>query len=280
MENVTDYINTLQKLYGSALLALIVFGVLFVIAKGRAVLKRPSEGTINEAAHNLLLVLFNAAIGALVFGNLSFLSNLLFEQLSMPHVTASFWESVPKPFIFILALLALDFQNYWSHRILHTKYFWGIHALHHSDEHMTWTTGYRIHIFEWVIMSFVYVTLVGWLFLPPEIVAVVGVMRIWHSKLIHCQLGWTFGPFRKIFASPNYHRWHHSILEEAYDKNLSDMFPIWDILFGTHYDPGPCETKLGVEGMKVYPFKYALTAIKKRLPQRKVPGQTSVSHTP
>jgi len=247
MDAVENYLKLIERLYDDAFIAFFIFGGLFILTYGRAALKRPSAGTVNEFAHNLLLNLFNAALGAFVFGNLSFLSNILFETFSLPHLTAEFWGPIPYALAFVFVLLAMDFQNYWAHRMLHSKYLWGMHALHHSDAHMTWTTTYRIHIFEWVIMSFVYVTLIGWLFLPTEIVAMVGVIRMWHSKLIHCQLGWTFGPFRKVIASPNYHRWHHSVSAEAHDKNFVDMFPIWDILFGTHHDPGLCETEIGLE---------------------------------
>lgn len=274
MDGIIYLINIFEKLYGSSVIAFFVFAGLFLLKDGFAALKRPSAGTVNEVTHNLLLNLFNAAVGAVVFGNLNFLSHLFFEQLSLPHLSKDLWVNIPSAFIFIFALFALDFQNYWSHRLLHTKYFWGVHALHHSDAHMTWTTSYRIHVFEWVLMSIVYVAFVGWLFIPTEIVVMVAIIRVWYGKFNHAQLGWTFGKFRKILASPNYHRWHHSVSKEAYDKNLADMFPIWDIMFGTHYDPGLCETEIGVEDIKdgfipgqLYPFKYAFDAIKRRLPK-------------
>ncbi|MDB2438986.1 sterol desaturase family protein [Hellea sp.] len=271
MDAVLEFLPTLKKLYSDSFIALFLFGGIFVILGGRQALKRPSEGTMNEAAHNLLLVLSNSALVVLLFGNLSFYSNFLFEYLSLPRVTKDFWSNVPFFYGIIIALIALDFQNYWAHRILHTKYFWGVHALHHSDKHITWSTSYRIHVLELVIMSVVYVTLIGWLSLPATVVAPVAFIRLWHSKLIHCQFDWTFGRFRRILASPNYHKWHHSSKPEAFGKNLCDMFPIWDIMFGTHYDPGLCGTDTGVDGFKdgflegqIYPFKYAYIATKKR----------------
>jgi len=231
-----NYIQMMKNLYTDSFFALFVFGALFIIFGRRKLLEMPSSATINEATHNLLLILFNTVIGIFLFGNLATLSNFLYSDLSLPHLTHGFWTTTPKFLIFILAVIAMDFQNYWAHRILHTKYLWPIHVLHHSDAHITWTTSYRIHILEWVIMSFVYVTLIGWLFIPPEIAATAGVVKSWYSKFVHCQLGWNFGAFRKVIVSPNYHKWHHSISPEAYDKNLSDMFPLWDIIFKTHYD--------------------------------------------
>lgn len=275
-----NFFNIIERLYGDAFLAFFIFGGFYILTFGRTVLKQPSEDAVKEFVHNLFLNLFNAAMAAFLFGNLSFLSNFLFETLSLPHLTIEFWELIPNTLIFVFVLLVMDFQNYWAHRILHTKYLWCIHALHHSDAHMTWTTTYRIHLFEWVVMSFVYVALMGWLFLPTEIVVFVSIIRVWHSKLVHCQLGWTFGLFRKVIVSPNYHRWHHSISSEAHDKNFADMFPIWDIIFGTHHGPGLCDSKIGVKDMpkgffqgQLYPFKYLYSAVKRRLPNGKAYSQ-------
>jgi len=277
MNSLDMYFDTMSRIYHKPALGLLIFGLIFVTLGRRPLFKPLSKGTTEESMHNLLLLYFNVFAAALIFGNLSFLSNLLFETLSLPHISGDFWAGQSIIVTFFIALLALDFQNYWAHRLLHTKYLWGVHALHHSDAHMTWTTTYRIHIFEWAIMSCVYVSLIGWLKLPVEAVAAAGAIRSWHSKLIHCQLGWTFGRFSKVLASPNYHRWHHSVEPESFGKNLSDMFPMWDILFGTHYNPGVCETELGVADMKdgffpgqLYPFKYAYEGLKRRLPRRKI----------
>lgn len=276
------YAAMLKKLYTGPLIAVLVFSALFICVGGVRYLRRPSPGTVNESAHNFLLILVNGVLAAFVFGNLTILSTFIFQELSLPRLSPEVWTALPAFVVFVVVLLALDFQNYWAHRVLHTKHLWGIHALHHSDAHMTWTTSYRIHIFEWVVMTFVFTTLLGWATLPPELVATAGMIRNWHSKLIHCQLGWNFGLLRKIIVSPNYHRWHHSIQPEAYGKNLCDMFPIWDIMFGTYYDPGQCETELGItdgpEGFlqgQLYPISYAASAIKRRLPLGKAtPPQT------
>lgn len=263
----------LKWLYTQPILAFIIFSILFLSVQGVSAL-RPSEGTRREAAHNMLLVLVNSLIILFVFGNLGLVSNLIYEELGMPHISSEFWADLPFYIVLPVTLIVIDFANYWVHRLLHSKYFWGLHVLHHSDTHMTWTTLYRIHALEFLFMKIAFILIAGWLFLPPEIIASAAAIRIWYSQFIHCQLGWTFGKFRKVLASPNYHRWHHSVSPEAYDKNLCDMFPIWDIMFGTHYDPGLCETEVGVkdgpEGFlegQIYPFKYLYNAIRRRLPE-------------
>lgn len=278
--------NFLKKIYATPAIALIVFSILFLIIKGTKALK-PSQGTANEAAHNILLILTNSIIAAFIFTNLGIISDFIYGQLGVPHIPKDFWLSIPKPVIFIITLLMLDFANYWGHRLLHTKYFWGIHALHHSDTHMTWTTSYRIHVLEFLVMKVLFVVIIGWMFLPIEVIGFAAIIRSWHAKFIHCQLGWTFGKFAKVISSPNFHRWHHSIEAEAYGKNLCIMFPFWDVLFGTYYDPGLCETELGVENAptgflrnQLYPFKYALDALKSRLPKRPLKPLSKPVSTP
>ncbi|WP_371398049.1 sterol desaturase family protein [Fretibacter rubidus] len=274
MDERIDFIGVLQRVYTTPLLAVVLFGALFIIVRGTKAL-RLSRGTALSALQNLWLILFNAVIMAVYFGGISTASNAVFETLGLPHINPDAWSALPTTLAFIIVLVLLDFNNYWSHRLLHTKLFWGLHALHHSDEHMTWTTSYRVHVLEFVQMKIVYIVILGVFFLPPEIVAVAGAVRGWYSKFIHCQLGWGFGRFAKVLASPNYHRWHHADVPEAYGKNLCDMFPVWDVMFGTHYNPGHCDAPTGVSDAptdflrgQAYPFVYALDAVKRRLPKK------------
>ncbi|MEM7728723.1 MAG: sterol desaturase family protein [Pseudomonadota bacterium] len=144
------------------------------------------------------------------------------------------------------ALIVLDFKNYWSHRLLHRPWMWEIHSLHHSDRHMNFSTTTRIHVLEAVQMSLVGLVILGWFDMPVVVAGVAGVMRLWYSFYIHSGLPFDHGRLRKILASPNYHRWHHADDPAVYGKNLCDMFPVWDLMFGTHHDPGWCDRPTGV----------------------------------
>jgi hypothetical protein len=55
--------------------------------------------------------------------------------------------------------------------------------------------------------------------------------------VVHANLNWTFGPLRFVFASPVFHRWHHTTLEEGLNKNFAPTFPFLDLVFGTFYMP-------------------------------------------
>jgi sterol desaturase/sphingolipid hydroxylase (fatty acid hydroxylase superfamily) len=67
-------------------------------------------------------------------------------------------------------------------------------------------------------------------------------------QVIHANLRINFGPFRWFWASPEFHRWHHSTDLEARDKNFSAHLPLFDILFGTFYMPrGKTPSEYGLE---------------------------------
>ncbi len=270
MDLLLEYFGYFKLIYGKMVLPFIIFGLILFILKGRHVL-RPTKGTLHSFCFNALLLGLNSVLYALLFASVGLLSYYLYDTLGVPHIAAHIWDELPLLLVFIITLIGIDFTNYWSHRLLHTKLFWGVHSLHHSDEHMNWTTAYRVHVLEAVIMKITFIFVLGWVFLPPEMIGLAVLARGWYSKFIHCQIGWTYGQFRKLLASPNYHRWHHSIEAEAYGKNLADIFPLWDIAFGTHYDPGVCETKLGVRdapqgfiAAQLYPFKYWIDGLLSR----------------
>jgi sterol desaturase/sphingolipid hydroxylase (fatty acid hydroxylase superfamily) len=48
-----------------------------------------------------------------------------------------------------------------------------------------------------------------------------------------------------LIASPVYHRWHHADVPKAYGKNLANVMPIYDVMFGTYYNPGKCDARMG-----------------------------------
>jgi sterol desaturase/sphingolipid hydroxylase (fatty acid hydroxylase superfamily) len=67
-----------------------------------------------------------------------------------------------------------------------------------------------------------------------------------YSTMVHANLNWTFGPLRFVFASPVFHRWHHSAEESGNNKNFASTFPMLDVIFGTfHMPPGQLPEHFG-----------------------------------
>jgi len=169
--------------------------------------------------------------------------------LGIPRVPASVWSGLPMWLLTLLGLLAMDFANYWNHRLLHMKWLWPVHAIHHSDPVVNGATSYRVHALENLVMWSSYILLLTWIGLPDEAIGFAGLIIVFHNIYVHIDVDWGHGPFRLLIASPRFHRWHHADVPAAYGKNLANVFPFYDRLFGTYRVPGPCEADLGATGV-------------------------------
>ena len=137
----------------------------------------------------------------------------------------------------IVFLVASDFLMYWIHRGFHGAKLWKYHAIHHSSEEVSWISAARFHpvnIFLGTVLVDVALLLAG---ISPDVMLWVGPFNTATSALVHANLNWTFGPFKYWFASPVFHRWHHTGLDRGGNSNFASTFPIIDWLFGTFYMP-------------------------------------------
>jgi WD40 repeat protein/sterol desaturase/sphingolipid hydroxylase (fatty acid hydroxylase superfamily) len=162
-------------------------------------------------------------------------------------------------------LLIQDVMLYWIHRLFHTRWAWQFHAIHHSPTVLDWMSAARFHPIN-NLLSFaladVTVLLLG--FPWQALVALVPFNTI-YSAMVHANLNWTFGPLRYVFASPVFHRWHHTTEEEGLNKNFASTFPFLDVLFGTFYMPvgempvefgnGEPDFPQGFWGQFIHPFR-------------------------
>lgn len=137
----------------------------------------------------------------------------------------------------LMFLIVSDFMLYWTHRMFHGGGFWKYHAIHHSSEELDWISAARFHpvnLFLGTVAVDVILLMAG---ISPNVMLWVGPFTIFHSAFVHANLNWTLGPFKYVLATPVFHRWHHTSLEEGGNTNFSGTFPIWDILFGTFRMP-------------------------------------------
>ena len=244
---------------GYPLLAIIL---LYIVAKGFKTAFTIDSDRFESGLKNSLLFLINGFTNTLLLYKFTeWIQHGI--SAALPELTVGFWANIPLPIVFLCAFVATDFAGFFSHRVLHMRLFWGTHVIHHSDRHMNWTTTFRIHLFEGIIMMVCVALTLGLLGFPPAIAGAVGAVMSAHNKYVHCQLGWTHGLLRKWIVSPNNHRWHHADTPNAYNKNFGQFFCIWDRMFGSYYDPGICDVSIGLkdgpEGlgdMLIYPFRY------------------------
>ncbi len=97
--------------------------------------------------------------------------------------------------------------------------------------------GNRLHIVDLAITrSLIYVPSFILGFGDVPMVAYIVFVSL-HSVFIHANLRFNFGPFFKMFATPQFHHWHHALDVEGIDKNFAVHFPVLGMLFGNYYLP-------------------------------------------
>ncbi|MEX0345298.1 MAG: sterol desaturase family protein [Rhizobiaceae bacterium] len=251
---------------------LVLLGLLMVDFARRKFKPNWSPKSVSGTIATLIIVILNIIFVPVAYFMTS-AAQTGYDQLGIPHLPTEIWSHLPAWALAIFAVMAFDFANYWNHRAMHHHWLWPIHAIHHSDETVNGSTVFRVHILEIVWMKISFIFLLSWLGLPPSAVGGGAFLLTLHGIYVHLNLDWDHGPFKLLVASPRYHRWHHADVKEAYGKNLANIMPLYDYLFGTYYMPGTCRERLGAEGVShddpiklmLYPFVEWAAMIKRGL---------------
>jgi len=151
--------------------------------------------------------------GPLILANLEFLPALVVTSL------------VYELFSFILHVL--------FHRV---PWLWRIHAVHHSDTELDFTSTYRHHPLENILGTIVVAPLT--LVLGPPVLAMIVYQgfRVSVNILSHSN---AYLPERvdqwlsKIIVTPDFHRGHHSTDRQYTNSNYGSSLTLFDHLFGT-----------------------------------------------
>jgi sterol desaturase/sphingolipid hydroxylase (fatty acid hydroxylase superfamily) len=158
-----------------------------------------------------------------------------------------------------IVLFVRDCLIYLRHRVFHLRPVWKFHSIHHSSEEVNWISAVRFHPAENIIEStgeillFLCCMKIGF---DAMVLSAAGLVIGFYNLFIHSNLRWTFGPLRYVLVSPVFHRWHHSDLPEAQDKNFAAMFSCLDLVFGTFHMPKnlmPETTGLSAQEKTVHP---------------------------
>jgi sterol desaturase/sphingolipid hydroxylase (fatty acid hydroxylase superfamily) len=231
----------------------VIYLIGFVIeSDGRRVVAKPSrKELLLNCAHVFVFYAADLSVGVMTVYYLKlFFDNVLHYKAPIRFHGGPFAVFA----LSCLAVAAHDFFYYWQHRLQHTsKWLWAQHELHHSDEHVNITTSWRHHWLETVIQPLFILTPVFLLFNPalgPVLwIAVFPMLMVY---FVHLNFPLRFGWFNRVLSSPQSHRIHHSNLPEHMDKNFATVLPLWDILFGTYYQPDKHDwPTTGVTGVKV-----------------------------
>ena len=136
-----------------------------------------------------------------------------------------------------IMLLVMDVIQYWLHRAFHGRGLWPFHAIHHSAEEVNWTTTFRVHPVNFVLYNTCTAVLIQLMGFSPLVFTLTAPLNFFTAAMVHANLNWTFGPLKYVFASPVFHRWHHSRDPEVRDRNFAPTFAFLDLMFGTFHMP-------------------------------------------
>jgi alkylglycerol monooxygenase len=135
---------------------------------------------------------------------------------------------------YVIAFIALDFAGYWVHRISHEyNLFWNNHIIHHSSEEYNLACALRQSISSIVRIFAIFLLPAALLGVPQEVIGVVAPLHLFAQFWYHTQHIRRMGFLEQIIVTPSHHRVHHAINPIYLDKNYSQIFIIWDKLFGT-----------------------------------------------
>lgn len=142
--------------------------------------------------------------------------------------------------VYVIAFIALDFYGYWVHRLSHQiNIFWNKHAIHHSSEEFNLACALRQSISSFVNLFTFFLIPAAILGVPGSVIAIVAPIQLFAQFWYHTQHINKMGFLEKIIVTPSHHRVHHAINPEYLDKNHSQIFIIWDKLFGTFQEELP-----------------------------------------
>lgn len=141
---------------------------------------------------------------------------------------------------YVLTFIGLDFAGYWSHRFNHTiNVFWNRHIIHHSSEEFNLACALRQNVSAIVSIYFFLYIPIALIGIPAHIVAFIAPIHFFAQFWYHTKLINKMGILEYIIVTPSHHRVHHAINTEYLDKNYSEIFIIWDKIFGTFQEELP-----------------------------------------
>jgi sterol desaturase/sphingolipid hydroxylase (fatty acid hydroxylase superfamily) len=204
-----------------AFLALVLLEKLWGVLKGNDTV--PASDMISSLSSGITNVTKDVLGLSVAIISYSWLVN----KVAIIHINAG-WQT------YLVAFVALDFAGYWVHRISHEyNFFWNNHIIHHSSEEFNLACALRQSISSIVRIFALFLFPAALLGVPANVIAVVGPLHLFAQFWYHTQHIGKMGFLEYIIVTPSHHRVHHAINPIYLDKNYSQIFIVWDFLFGT-----------------------------------------------
>ena len=151
----------------------------------------------------------------------------LVEHLALTEIKSS-WV------VYAIGFIAIDFAGYWNHRLSHVvNIFWNQHVIHHSSEEFNLACALRqsiSNVIGYFPLLLIPAALLG---VPPKVISILAPLQLFLQFWYHTRHIGKMGWLEYIIVTPSQHRVHHAINPEYIDKNMGQIFCIWDRMFGT-----------------------------------------------
>jgi sterol desaturase/sphingolipid hydroxylase (fatty acid hydroxylase superfamily) len=176
-------------------------------------------------------------------------------------------DALPPYLRFIVFFVVIDFLQWGAHFVLHrSNFLWQFHKIHHAQEQLGFASTRHFHFGEYLVLKpafWIPFALCG--FKTADYV----IWYVWIAYMLtflsHCNIRINWGFLKYIFITPETHFWHHSRnIPGKYGVNYASSLAVWDLLFGSFYNPKDKEPVLGIPdndvpesfwGQMAYPFK-------------------------
>ena len=204
--------------------------------------------TLRKHWWNDLLFLFGNVI-PITFGTV-FLAIIMTELARrwVPHAVVAAVQSQPLWLQAVEVIVAADIGFYLAHRAFHAvPFLWRFHAVHHSIEELDWLAAFRVHPLDQILTksaSFLPIAVFGF---SDGAVFAFALIYKWHSVAIHSNSRIGLGPLKWIFATPQFHHWHHANEPAALDKNFAGQLSFLDWIGRTQHMPDAMPARYGTD---------------------------------
>lgn len=139
----------------------------------------------------------------------------------------SFWP-------YLITFVFMDFTGYWIHRLQHrVNFFWNHHVIHHSSEEFNLPCALRQSISVFTNIYTLLLLPMAIIGIPHKALLLVGPIHLFAQFWYHTRYINKLGFLEHLLVTPSHHRVHHAMNDIYMDKNYSQIFIIWDKLFGT-----------------------------------------------
>lgn len=149
----------------------------------------------------------------------------------------------------VISFVGVDYLYYWNHRLLHSRWFWPIHQVHHTVTEMdvlgtsrntVWSSFFIVYLWVHGLMLYLLDHPSGYL-LGVSLTAALDLWR--HSRFSPPSHHWLYRGLSPWLILPMNHAQHHSTTHPNY--NFGANFKLWDQIHGTYRQPPQMPTQLG-----------------------------------